>query len=144
MHLGRDDLPYPAARKLLGKNKLIGLTAHNLKEAKEAEKMGADYIGVSPIFKTATKPDAGKPAGIKLIKEIKKLEIDKSQATKRQKDLLQRKLAELLPYLANKTFEELRTKLDVKEQLLKGLIELTKEQGEIIEPRKGTYKIVKG
>lgn len=72
VHLGGDDLPYPAARKLLGKNKLIGLTAHNLKEAKEAEKMGADYIGVSPIFKTATKPDAGKPAGIKLIKEVKK------------------------------------------------------------------------
>jgi len=72
VHLGGDDLPYPAARKLLGKNKLIGLTAHNLKEAKEAENMGADYIGVSPIFKTATKPDAGKPSGIKLIKEIKR------------------------------------------------------------------------
>lgn len=44
----------------------------------------------------------------------------------------------------NKTYEELKTKLDVKEQLLKGLIELTKEQGEIIEPKRGIFKIVKG
>lgn len=45
---------------------------------------------------------------------------------------------------SNKTFEELKTKLNVPELLLKGLIELVKEQGEIIEPKKGTYKIVKG
>ncbi len=43
---------------------------------------------------------------------------------------------------SNRTFEELKTKLNVPEQLLKGLIELTKEQGEIIEPKKGNYKLV--
>jgi len=70
-HLGSDDMPYDAARKLLP-DKIIGLTAHNVEEAIEAEKIGADYIGVSPIFETKTKLDAGKPTGLQLIKEVKK------------------------------------------------------------------------
>jgi len=72
VHLGNDDLPYRVARKLLGKNKIIGLTVHSLKEANIAQKLGADYIGVSPIFATRTKSNAGKPAGIESIKEMKK------------------------------------------------------------------------
>jgi len=71
VHLGDDDMPYDIARKLLGKNKIIGLTIHDLNEAKNAEVIGADYIGVSPIFKTTTKIDAGIPKGLNLIKEIK-------------------------------------------------------------------------
>ena len=71
VHLGNDDLPYKEARKLL-KNKIIGVTVHNLKEAREAESIGADYIGVSPIFETKTKLDAGKPAGLRLIEDVKK------------------------------------------------------------------------
>ena len=70
-HLGSDDMPYSTARSLLP-DKIIGLTAHNAEEAIEAEKIGADYIGVSPIFETKTKLDAGKPAGLQLIKEVKK------------------------------------------------------------------------
>jgi len=72
VHLGRYDMPYSVARKLLGKKKIIGLTVHSVKEAKEAQRSGADYIGVSPIFLTKTKGDAGKPKGIGLIKEIRK------------------------------------------------------------------------
>ncbi|MDP3142352.1 MAG: thiamine phosphate synthase [Candidatus Omnitrophota bacterium] len=72
VHLGSEDLPYKVARKLLGKQKIIGLTVHNLKEAREAQRLGADYIGVSPIFSTKTKSNAGKPSGIALIKEIKR------------------------------------------------------------------------
>jgi thiamine-phosphate pyrophosphorylase len=71
VHLGSDDFPYSIARKLLGKNKIIGLTAHNLGEAIKAQRIGAAYLGVSPIFSTNTKSDAGKPAGVQLIKEIK-------------------------------------------------------------------------
>src|SRR3989338_6322364 len=56
VHLGSEDMPYKEARKLL-RNKIIGLTVHNVKEAIEAEKLGADYIGVSPIFETKTKLD---------------------------------------------------------------------------------------
>jgi thiamine-phosphate pyrophosphorylase len=71
VHLGQSDMPCPAARKLLGDEKIIGVTVHNLAEALQAECIGADYLGVSPIFQTATKHDAGKPAGISLIEEIR-------------------------------------------------------------------------
>jgi thiamine-phosphate pyrophosphorylase len=71
VHLGQSDMPCLAARKLLGQEKIIGVTVHNLAEALAAESIGADYLGVSPIFQTATKPDAGKPAGIRLIEEIR-------------------------------------------------------------------------
>ena len=71
VHLGQSDMPCKAARKLLGPERIIGITVHNLSEAMQAESIGADYLGVSPIFQTATKPDAGKPAGITLIEDIR-------------------------------------------------------------------------
>ena len=72
VHLGQDDLPVAMARRLLGENKIIGLTVHSIREAREAKKQGADYIAVSPIYVTKTKRDAGKPRGPALIKKIKK------------------------------------------------------------------------
>ena len=72
VHLGRYDLPYSIARRLLGKKKIVGLTVNSLKQAIEAQKQGASYIGVSPIFATNTKLDAGRPVGIGLIKKIKR------------------------------------------------------------------------
>lgn len=73
VHLGQDDLPYQAARKLLGNKKMIGVTVHSAQEAREAEEQGANYLGVSPIFATQTKLDAGRPTGLALIEEIKGL-----------------------------------------------------------------------
>ena len=70
VHLGQDDLPYETARKMLGKTKIIGITVHNVREAREAEWLGADYLGVSPVFPTCTKADAGLPGGLELIREI--------------------------------------------------------------------------
>ncbi|MCM8801100.1 MAG: thiamine phosphate synthase [Candidatus Omnitrophica bacterium] len=72
VHLGQDDLPLKIARKLLGKGKIIGISVHNLKQAKQAERLGADYISVGPIFPTRTKPNGEKPVGLELIREIKK------------------------------------------------------------------------
>lgn len=72
VHLGSQDMPYRQARKLLGVRKIIGLTVHSLKEARQAQNFGVDYIGVSPIFSTKTKADAGRPKGIGLIRLIKK------------------------------------------------------------------------
>jgi thiamine-phosphate pyrophosphorylase len=72
VHLGQDDMPLQTARNILGKNKIIGMTAHNVKEAIKAERKGADYLGVSPIFQTNTKLDAGPAAGLQLIKDVKK------------------------------------------------------------------------
>ncbi len=71
VHLGQEDLPYAVARKLLGPGKIIGLTVHNLAEALVAQSLGADYLGVSPIFATTTKGDAGPPGGLALLKEIR-------------------------------------------------------------------------
>ncbi len=73
VHLGNEDMDLATARKILGDTKIIGLTVHDVGEAIEAERIGADYIGISPIFETKTKPDAGLPAGINLIKHIKNI-----------------------------------------------------------------------
>lgn len=71
VHLGQEDLPVAAARAVLGPDKFIGVSVGNLEEARAAEKNGADYLAVSPVFSTQTKPDAGTPAGISLIRELK-------------------------------------------------------------------------
>ena len=70
VHLGQDDLPIEAARSMMGSGKLIGLSTHSLPQALEAEKKGADYIGVGPIFSTPTKPDY-RAVGIDLIREVR-------------------------------------------------------------------------
>ncbi|MEA2015279.1 MAG: thiamine phosphate synthase [Actinomycetota bacterium] len=70
VHLGNEDMPYKTAREILGSGRIIGLTVHNIKEAKKAEGVGADYIGVSPVYETRTKPDAGMPAGIRFVREV--------------------------------------------------------------------------
>ena len=57
VHLGQGDWPVKKARKLLGRNKIIGVSCHNLKQAKKAQSEGADYIGIGPVFATKTKPD---------------------------------------------------------------------------------------
>jgi len=71
VHLGQDDLPYGEARRLLGSDKIIGLTVHSLQEALQAERAGADYLGVSPIFPTGTKSDAGSPCGLETLRAIR-------------------------------------------------------------------------
>ncbi|MHB9075622.1 MAG: thiamine phosphate synthase [Desulfobaccales bacterium] len=72
VHLGQEDLSCHEARKLLGPDKIIGITVHNVAEALAAEAAGADYLGVSSIFATATKADAGAPTGVKLLAEIRR------------------------------------------------------------------------
>jgi len=69
VHLGQDDMPYSEARELLGREKLIGISTHSAAQAVEAEAIGADYIGVGPIFKTSTKPDL-EPIGIDVVREV--------------------------------------------------------------------------
>ena len=72
VHLGQDDLPLVWARKLLGNGKIIGISAHNLEKAMQAEKDGADYIGIGSAFPTTTKPDARPLVGLELIADIKR------------------------------------------------------------------------
>jgi thiamine-phosphate pyrophosphorylase len=73
VHLGQEDLHYREARRLLGEKKIIGITVNTMEQAVEAARLGADYLGVSPIFATQTKPDAGEPAGLDLLREIRAL-----------------------------------------------------------------------
>ena len=71
IHLGQNDLPVQTARSLLGKDKIIGVSCHNLNQAIRAQKNGADYISIGPIFSTPTKPEY-KAVGLDLIKKVKK------------------------------------------------------------------------
>jgi len=64
VHLGKKDLPLPFARKLLGPQKIIGITAHSLREAQEAEEGGADYLGVGPVFLSPSKKDLKTALGL--------------------------------------------------------------------------------
>lgn len=70
VHLGQQDLPLKDARKILGINKIIGLSTHSVEEAIEAERQGADYIAIGPIFPTTTKPDST-PLKTEIIAKIK-------------------------------------------------------------------------
>jgi len=69
VHLGQDDLPLKEARKIMG-SRIVGISTHDLDQAKEAELGGADYIGFGPVFHTTTK-DAGTPKGIDNIRLVK-------------------------------------------------------------------------
>lgn len=57
VHLGQSDIPCSIARKILPKGKIIGVSAHNLKEAEKALKDGSDYLGCGAVFNTSTKKD---------------------------------------------------------------------------------------
>lgn len=72
VHLGQDDLPLEVARELIGPNKIIGISTHQIEEAKLAEKNGADYIGVGPIFPTKSKEDVVDAVTTKYIEEVAK------------------------------------------------------------------------
>ncbi|MDD3223734.1 MAG: thiamine phosphate synthase [Clostridium sp.] len=70
VHLGQSDMPICEARKILGNEKIIGISAGNLDEAIHAQSEGADYIGIGTIFYTGTKKDIKKPIGISGLKNI--------------------------------------------------------------------------
>jgi len=71
VHLGPDDLPVSAARRLLGPAAIIGASAGTVEEAIEAEAEGASYLGVGCIYGTASKVDAGEPVGPERIAAIR-------------------------------------------------------------------------
>jgi thiamine-phosphate pyrophosphorylase len=64
VHLGQDDVPPEAARRLLGPDAIIGYSTHNLEQALRAAKMPLDYVAIGPIFETSTKEDPDSPIGL--------------------------------------------------------------------------------
>ena len=71
VHLGQDDLPCAVARRLLGEDFIIGVSAHNPAEAVQAVSEGADYLGCGAVFGTATKHDVAK-LGLENLRAIRK------------------------------------------------------------------------
>src|SRR3989339_412310 len=70
VHVGQDEkMSVSDIRKKLGEDKIIGVSVQNLKQARAAEKAGADYVGVGPIFSTPIKPDV-KPLGLVLLRQM--------------------------------------------------------------------------
>lgn len=72
VHIGQDDLPLEAVRKLVGNEMLIGVSTHSPEQAQQAIQGGADYIGVGPIFKTHTKKDVCDPVGFEYLEYVVK------------------------------------------------------------------------
>lgn len=72
VHLGQSDIPIQYAKKIMGKNSIIGISANTAEKALEAERKGADYIGVGAVFQTSSKDDAS------VIEENEILDISKS------------------------------------------------------------------
>ncbi len=73
VHVGQDDLPASVARRLLGPGRILGVSTETPAEALQAQKDGADYIGVGPIFEArGTKADAGDPKGPGMIAPIRR------------------------------------------------------------------------
>ncbi|MBM2836829.1 MAG: thiE, partial [candidate division NC10 bacterium] len=70
VHLGQDDLPPTAARAALGPGKILGVSTHSLEQAIRAAEEGADYLGIGPIFPTATKPTGYAAVGCDMIRRI--------------------------------------------------------------------------
>lgn len=73
LHIGQSDIPYDIARKLLGKDKIIGLSVECLQDAVDANELDVDYIGISPVFGTPTKTDTAPALGLQGIREIVKI-----------------------------------------------------------------------
>ena len=71
VHTGQEDLPVKEVRKLIGINKIMGISVSNITEAEKAERDGADYLGAGAMFPTDTKLDA-KYVSIEELREIKK------------------------------------------------------------------------
>jgi thiamine-phosphate pyrophosphorylase len=72
VHIGQDDFPIEKVRELIGNQMIIGISTHSPQQAQHAVKAGADYIGVGPIFATATKKDVCQPVGLEYLEYVVK------------------------------------------------------------------------
>ncbi len=71
VHLGQQDMPLTHARRLMGPEKLIGVSTHRVEEVDQATTGGADYLGFGPIFDTGTKPDHEPVVGIEGLRQAR-------------------------------------------------------------------------
>jgi thiamine-phosphate pyrophosphorylase len=71
VHLGQEDIPPYAARRVLGPDAIIGFSTHNLEQARLAAEMPVDYIAIGPIFATATKQASDAPVGLEGLRLVR-------------------------------------------------------------------------
>jgi len=71
VHLGQTDMPVEAARRLLGERVIVGISTHNLEQAKLAASQPVDYIAFGPIFKTSTKDNPDPIAGLEALRAVR-------------------------------------------------------------------------
>lgn len=64
VHIGQSDMPYATARRLLGPDRIIGLSVETMDEVAEANALDVDYVAVSPVYGTPTKTDTAEPFGL--------------------------------------------------------------------------------
>lgn len=72
VHVGEEDLTVAEARAILGERAVVGRSVDTPEGAEEAEREGASYVSIGPIFPTSTKPDAGRPLGLRAVAEAKR------------------------------------------------------------------------
>ena len=75
LHIGQSDMPYDIARKLLGPDKIIGLSVENMDDLFKANELDVDYVGISPVYGTATKTDTADPFGIEGLRRAVELSV---------------------------------------------------------------------
>ena len=73
VHIGQSDMPYDVARRLLGPDKIIGLSVETMEEVIATNALDVDYIGISPVYATPTKTDTLAPFGLEGIEEVMRL-----------------------------------------------------------------------
>ncbi len=76
VHLGQDDMPPGAARKLLGDKAIIGFSTHNPRQARAAVGLPVDYVAIGPIFATSTKSPADPEVGLEGIQQVRQVVSD--------------------------------------------------------------------
>jgi thiamine-phosphate pyrophosphorylase len=73
VHVGQDDLDVEQVRSIVGSDKLIGVSTHNLEQFERAAASSADYIAVGPVFSTSTKADPDPVVGVDFIRKVRSL-----------------------------------------------------------------------
>ncbi len=83
VHLGDEDLPVPEARRIVGEEMVIGYSPATLVDALQSERLGADYLGVGPVYGTSSKSDAGVPVGTRRIVEVRQFGLHPGRRNRR-------------------------------------------------------------
>jgi thiamine-phosphate pyrophosphorylase len=71
VHLGQEDMPPQAARRILGSGAIIGFSTHNLEQARFAAQLPVDYVAIGPIFATSTKKSSNRPVGLQELEGVR-------------------------------------------------------------------------